>query len=77
MSSVASAACCRALTLGQRLARFGHRRPATVMWLLLYAVVTVAAVAAASPLSLLLTAGLVTVLGLRVRLADADSRHPR
>ena len=74
MTSIAYTAC-RAAGLGQRLARFGRRRPATVVWLLLYATV---AVLAASPLTLLATAGLVAVLAVRVRLAAlSDSRRLR
>jgi hypothetical protein len=78
MTSIAYTASCRAVSLGQRLARFGRHRPATVVWLLLYATV---AVLAASPLTLLVTTGLVAVLALRVRLAQlsdaqlSESRH--
>lgn len=74
MTSTAYTASCRAASLGQRLVRFGRRRPATVAWLLLYAVV---AVVAPSPLSLLVTAGLVTVLAVRLRLAESSERSAR
>ncbi|HEY0166473.1 MAG TPA: hypothetical protein VGB75_05465 [Jatrophihabitans sp.] len=67
MSSSAQTASCRAAGLAQRLARFGCRRPATLVWLLLYAVV---AALAPSPASLLVTAALVGVLVLRLRLAE-------
>ncbi|HEX8306767.1 MAG TPA: hypothetical protein VF612_17960 [Jatrophihabitans sp.] len=75
MTSITYAASSRAVVFGQRLVRFGRRRPATLVWLLLYAVV---AIVAPSPLSLLVTAGLVTVLALRLRLAErSDPRHAR
>jgi hypothetical protein len=75
MTSIAYTASCRAVSLGQRLAHFGRHRPATVVWLLLYATV---AVLAASPLTLLATAGLVAVLVLRVWLAElSESRQLR
>jgi hypothetical protein len=71
MSSIAVTASCRAAGLAQRVARYGRRRPATLTWLLVYAL---AAVLAPSPASLLATTVLVGVLALRLRLAGRAER---
>jgi hypothetical protein len=63
-----------AVTTARRAVSFSHRRPAALLWLLIYATVSVLV---PSPATLALTAALAGVLVVRLRLAELRAAELR